>query len=56
MAAVVGAGLPFSDATVSMVVDIGVDTTEGGVISLGGLVYAGSVRVGGEKVDEAIMS
>ena len=43
-------------ATGSMVVDIGGGTTEVGVISLGGLVYAGSVRVGGDKLDEAIMS
>ncbi len=56
MAAAIGAGLPVSDATGSMVVDIGGGTTEVGVISLGGLVYAGSVRVGGDKLDEAIMS
>jgi rod shape-determining protein MreB len=53
MAAAIGAGLPISEATGSMVVDIGGGTTEVGVISLGGMVYAGSVRVGGDKFDEA---
>jgi rod shape-determining protein MreB len=56
MAAAIGAGLPVSDATGSMVVDIGGGTTEVGVISLGGMVYAGSVRVGGDKFDEAIVN
>jgi rod shape-determining protein MreB len=56
MAAAIGAGLPVSDATGSMVVDIGGGTTEVGVISLGGMVYANSVRVGGDKFDEAIIS
>jgi rod shape-determining protein MreB len=51
MAAAIGAELPVSDATGSMVVDIGGGTTEVGVISLGGMVYAGSVRVGGDKFD-----
>jgi rod shape-determining protein MreB len=54
MAAAIGAGLPVSDACGSMVVDIGGGTTEVGVISLGGMVYKGSVRVGGDKFDEAI--
>jgi rod shape-determining protein MreB len=54
MAAAIGAGLPVSDATGSMVVDIGGGTTEVGVIALGGMVYAGSVRVGGDKFDDAI--
>ena len=54
MAAAIGAGLPVSDATGSMVVDIGGGTTEVGVISLGGMVYAGSVRVGGDKFDDSI--
>lgn len=54
MAAAIGAGLPVSEATGSMVVDIGGGTTEVGVISLGGMVYAGSVRVGGDKLDESI--
>ena len=56
MAAAIGAGLPVSDATGSMVVDIGGGTTEVGVISLGGMVYKGSVRVGGDKFDEAIIN
>jgi rod shape-determining protein MreB len=56
MAAAIGAGLPVSDATGSMVVDIGGGTTEVGVLSLGGLVYAGSVRVGGDKFDESIIN
>ena len=56
MAAAIGAGLPVADATGSMVVDIGGGTTEVGVISLGGMVYAGSVRVGGDKFDEAIIN
>ena len=56
MAAAIGAELPVSDATGSMVVDIGGGTTEVGVISLGGMVYAGSVRVGGDKFDEAIVN
>src|SRR5262245_7958513 len=56
MAAAIGSGLPVSDANGSMVVDIGGGTTEVGVISLGGMVYAGSVRVGGDKFDEAIIN
>ncbi|WP_298636359.1 rod shape-determining protein [uncultured Thiobacillus sp.] len=56
MAAAIGAGMPVADATGSMVVDIGGGTTEGGVISLGGVVYANSVRVGGDRMDEAIIS
>ena len=56
MAAAIGAGLPVEEATGSMVVDIGGGTTEVGVISLGGIVYAGSVRVGGDKFDEAIIN
>ena len=55
-AAAIGADLPVGDATGSMVVDIGGGTTEVGVISLGGMVYAGSVRVGGDKFDEAIVN
>jgi len=54
MAAALGAGLPVSEASGSMVVDIGGGTTEVGVISLGGMVYKGSVRVGGDNFDEAI--
>lgn len=56
MAAAIGAGLPVAEATGSMVVDIGGGTTEVGVISLGGMCYAVSVRVGGDKFDEAIIS
>ena len=56
MAAGIGAGLPVSEASGSMVVDIGGGTTEVGVISLGGMVYKGSVRVGGDKFDESIIS
>jgi rod shape-determining protein MreB len=54
MAAAIGSGLPVSEAAGSMVVDIGGGTTEVGVMSLGGTVYKGSVRVGGDKFDEAI--
>ncbi|MBA4249424.1 MAG: rod shape-determining protein [Candidatus Puniceispirillum sp.] len=56
MAAAIGAGLPVTEPTGSMVVDIGGGTTEIAVISLGGIVYACSVRVGGDKMDEAIMN
>jgi rod shape-determining protein MreB len=56
MAAAIGADLPVGDPTGSMVVDVGGGTTEVGVISLGGLVYKGSVRVGGDKMDEAIIN
>jgi rod shape-determining protein MreB len=56
MAAAIGAGLPVTEATGSMVVDIGGGTTEVAVLSLGGVVYAGSIRVGGNKMDEAIIS
>ena len=56
MAAAIGADLPVGEATGSMVVDVGGGTTEVGVIALGGLVYKGSVRVGGEKFDEAIIN
>ena len=56
MAAAIGAGLPVTEPTGSMVVDIGGGTTEVAVVSLGGIVYARSVRVGGDKMDEAIIS
>jgi rod shape-determining protein MreB len=56
MAAAIGAGLPVTEASGSMVVDIGGGTTEVGIISLGGMVYKGSIRVGGDKFDEAIVS
>ncbi len=55
MAAAIGAGLPVSDATGSMVVDIGGGTSEVAVISLGGIVEAKSVRVGGDEFDTAII-
>jgi rod shape-determining protein MreB and related proteins len=56
LAAAVGAGLPVGEARGSMVVDIGGGTTEVGVISLGGIVYQGLVRVGGDQFDAAIIS
>jgi rod shape-determining protein MreB len=56
MAAAIGAGLPVTEPSGSMIVDIGGGTTEVAVISLGGIVYAKSVRVGGDKMDEAIIS
>jgi len=56
MAAAIGAGLPVTEPTGSMVVDIGGGTTEVAVLSLGGIVYARSVRVGGDMMDEAIIS
>jgi len=55
MAAAIGAGLPVTEPTGSMVVDIGGGTTEVAVLSLGGIVYARSVRVGGDKMDDAIV-
>jgi len=56
MAAAIGAGLPVTEPTGSMVVDIGGGTTEVAVLSLGGIVYAQSVRVGGDKMNEAIIA
>jgi rod shape-determining protein MreB len=56
MAAAIGAGLPVTEPTGSMVVDIGGGTTEVGVLSLGGIVYSRSIRVGGDKMDEAIIA
>ena len=56
MAAAIGSNLPVTEATGSMVVDIGGGTTEVGVICLGGIVCAQSVRVGGDSMDEAIIS
>lgn len=55
MAAAIGAGLPVTEPQGSMVVDIGGGTTEVAVLSLSGIVYATSVRVGGDKMDEAII-
>jgi rod shape-determining protein MreB len=56
MAAAIGAGLPVTEPTGSLVVDIGGGTTEVGVISLQGLAYCRSARVGGDRMDEAIIS
>jgi len=56
IAAALGAGIPISEARGSMVVDIGGGTSEVAVISLDGIVYAESVRIGGDKFDEAIVS
>jgi len=56
MAAAIGAGLPVEEATGSMVVDIGGGTSEIAVISLNGIVYSDSVRVGGDRFDEAIVT
>lgn len=56
MAAAIGADLPVTDPTGSMIVDIGGGTTEVGVISLGGIVESKSIRVGGDSFDEAIVN
>jgi rod shape-determining protein MreB and related proteins len=56
MAAAVGAGLPVGEARGSMVVDIGGGTTEVAIISLNGVVYSASVRIGGDRFDDAIIS
>ncbi len=55
MAAAIGSGLPITEPSGNMIVDIGGGTTEVAVISLGGIVYSRSVRVGGDKMDEAII-
>jgi rod shape-determining protein MreB len=55
MAAAIGAGLPITEPTCNMIVDIGGGTTEVAVISLSGIVYSKSVRVGGDKMDDAIL-
>lgn len=55
MAAAIGAGLPITEPSGNMVVDIGGGTTEVAVLSLAGIVYSQSVRVGGDKMDEAVM-
>ncbi|RMF17199.1 MAG: rod shape-determining protein [Candidatus Dadabacteria bacterium] len=55
MAAAIGAGLPITEPSGNMIVDIGGGTTEVAVISLAGIVYSKSVRVGGDKMDEAII-
>ena len=56
MAAALGAGLPITEPSGNMVIDIGGGTTEVAVISLSGIVYANSVRVGGDKMDDAILN
>jgi len=56
MAAAIGAGLPVSEPTGNMIVDIGGGTTEVAVISLGGIVVSQSIRVGGDEMDDAIMN
>lgn len=56
MAAAIGAGMPVSEASGSMVLDIGGGTTEVAVISLNGIVYAESIRIGGDRFDEAIIN
>ena len=56
MAAAIGAGLPVEEASGSMVVDIGGGTTEVAIISLSGIVYSASVRIGGDRFDEAIIN
>ena len=55
MAAAIGAGLPITDPSGNMIVDIGGGTTEVAVISLAGIVYSKSIKVGGDKMDEAII-
>jgi len=56
MAAAIGAGLPVNDPMGSMIVDIGGGTTEVAIISMAGIVFSRSVRVGGDRMDEAIQS
>jgi rod shape-determining protein MreB len=55
MAAAIGAGLPIAEPSGNMIVDVGGGTTEVAVISLSGIVYSQSVRVGGDRMDEAIV-
>ncbi|EFY07210.1 rod shape-determining protein [Succinatimonas hippei] len=56
MAAAIGAGLPVSEASGSMIIDIGGGTTEVAIISLNGIVYSNSVRIGGDRFDQAIIN
>jgi rod shape-determining protein MreB len=56
MAAAIGAGLPVEDASGSMVVDIGGGTTEVAILALNGVVYSNSLKVGGDRLDEAIIA
>src|SRR5437762_3660309 len=56
MAAAIGAGLPITESSGNMVIDIGGGTTDVAVISLGGIVFSKSVRVGGDKMNESILN
>ena len=56
MAAAIGAGLPITEPSGSMVIDIGGGTTDIAIIALGGIVYSASVRIAGDQIDAAIMS
>ena len=56
MAAAIGAGLPVTEPSGNMIIDIGGGTTEVAVISLSGIVYSNSIRVGGDKMDDAIIN
>ena len=56
LAAAIGAGMPITDPTGNMVVDVGGGTTEVAVLSLGDIVYARSIRVGGDRMDESIIN
>ncbi len=56
MAAAIGAGLPITEPSGNMIIDIGGGTTEVAIISLAGIVYANSSRVGGDKMDEGILN
>ncbi|MDA0821942.1 MAG: rod shape-determining protein [Proteobacteria bacterium] len=56
MSAAIGAGMPVSDASGSMVLDVGGGTTEVAVISLNGIVYSASIRIGGDRFDDAIVN
>ena len=56
MAAAIGAGLPVEEASGSMVVDIGGGTTEVAILALNGVVYSNSIKVGGDRLDEAIIA
>ncbi|MCP4003540.1 MAG: rod shape-determining protein [bacterium] len=56
MAAAIGAGLPITEPSGNMIIDVGGGTTEVAIISLSGIVYANSVRVGGDKMDDAILN
>ena len=55
MAAAIGVGLPIEEPTANMIVDIGGGTTEVAIISLSGVVYTKSIRIGGDELDSAII-